>query len=342
MLHGQVELSDTVDGLASMNAADDRSGLLDVTEVAMRWRPIPDGPWRTTVRAGIFFPAISWENNGPGWTSTRTISTSAVNTWIGEELRTKGIEWSILRRGQATGDAYDLGFSAAVFNGNDATGTLLTWRGWTIADRITGLREALRLPDLPVYSPAGDIPLQTRTIHPFREIDGRFGYQLGARYAYGGWLELTGMHYDNRADPLIVKDGQYSWRTDLQHVGVRVRKQAWEFLMQSMNGSTRMGPDAAGVRFRAWYVLASHSAGANRITGRYDRFRNHERDLLQSDPNGESGTAWTISYVRTLSPALEFVLEALTVQSSRAGRSLIGEPVSSSERSLTTSVRWRF
>ncbi|MBI3524456.1 MAG: hypothetical protein HY066_07990 [Betaproteobacteria bacterium] len=342
ILRGDADIADTVSGVLILSAADDRGAVLDVTEAWLRWNPIPSGPWKAGVKAGVFFPALSLENDGPGWTPTRTISSSAINSWIGEELRTRGLELNLVKRGRVTGEPHDIGFSATLFNGNDAAGTLMTWRGWSISDRITGLREPLRLPDLPVYRPSGEISLQSRTIHPFREIDGRLGYQLGAQYSYGGWLDLSAKHYDNRANPLIVDAGQYSWRTRFQHFSARARAQEWELLFQLMNGSTVMGPRAAGVDLRAWYLLVSHPAGSGKLTVRYDNFLTREDDAVPSDPNGEHGHSLALAYAHKLTPAWTLVLEALAVRSDRAARAIIGDTPHQYERNLTAALRWRF
>ena len=45
-----------------------------------------------SVKAGAFFPTISLENDDLGWTSPYTLTPSAINSWIGEELRTIGSE----------------------------------------------------------------------------------------------------------------------------------------------------------------------------------------------------------------------------------------------------------
>ena len=107
MLRVDGELLDTVSAAAIVNAADDRSKMLDITEGWVRWNPLPGSAWKHTVRAGQFFPHLSLENDGLGWTPTRSISTSAINSWVGEELRTRGIEFGTRRRGRAAGDAAD-------------------------------------------------------------------------------------------------------------------------------------------------------------------------------------------------------------------------------------------
>ncbi len=342
MLRLDAELLDTVSAVAIVNAADDRSKMLDITEGWLRWNPIPAGPWKTSVRAGQFFPHLSLENDGLGWTPTRTVSTSAINSWVGEELRTRGLEIGVRRRGRAAGDAHDVGLTAAIFAGNDPTGTLLTWRGWSISDRITGISEPLELPDLPIYRPDGRLRRQARTIYVFREFDQRLGYQLSADYAYAGWLELSAMTYDNRAEPLIVFSGQYGWRTRFQHASARLRLRGWELMGQAMTGLTFMGMRAAGVDFRSWYVLASHAAGPGKLTLRYDRFKLDEKDRIPADPNQERGDGLALAYALPLSAQWTLVAEALAVRSERPARLLFDEAARQDERSLTASLRWRF
>ncbi|WP_146204585.1 hypothetical protein [Massilia glaciei] len=342
MLRGQAELADTVSATLVLSAEDDRNGIVDVTEAWLRWSPLPSGPWKTSVRAGAFFSPMSLENNGIGWTPTRTISTSAINSWIGEELRTRGLEVSTVRRGRMLGQPHDVGFSASVFDGNDAAGSLLAWRGWSISDRITGLSEPLLMADLPVYRPDGRLKKQWRSIRVFKEIDDRIGFQLGAQYGYGGWLELAATKYDNRANPTIIKEGQYSWRVRFEHVSARVRAKGWEVLFQAMDGQTWMGAPGAGVDFRAWFLLASHPVGAGKVSLRYDRFKLREDDVVPEDPNGEHGGAVALAYARPLTPKLTLVAEALAVDSTRPARALLGDAPHQRESSVTTSLRWRF
>lgn len=336
------ELADTLSATAIASLDDARSGVIDLTEAWLRWNPVPSGPWKTSVRAGAFFPHMSLENDGPGWTPTRTASTSAVNSWIGEELRTVGLEWSLVRRGRALGSPHDFGLSAALLKANDPTGTLLTWRGWSISDRITGLREPLLLADLPVYQPNGPIRRQTRSIHVFRELDGRLGWHAGASYGYGGWLELAAMRYDNRANAQVLHEGQYGWRTRYSHVAAKLRQGEWELLFQAMDGDTYMGKRAAGVDMRAWYLLAGRQVGPGRVSLRYDRFSARDNDVIAADPNGEQGRALALAYVHTLTPAWSVLAELLQVDSTRQARLLIGIEPRQSERSLTTSLRYRF
>jgi hypothetical protein len=339
---------DTFSAAAVINADQDRHRSIDLQEAFVAWNPLPlgaSGEWKLRAKAGAFFPTMNLEIDYDrlSWTPTRTISASAINTWIGEEFRTKGLEFSLTHLGRPARSPHDFGITAAVFNGNDPAGTLLAWRGWSIGDRITGLSEELKLPDLPVYRATGAINRQYDDIHLFREIDSRLGYYLAANYRYAGALEVNAMHYDNRGDPMVVKAGQYSWTTRFDHVGLRLRPAGeWEMLFQVMQGSTMMGPYAVYIDYTAWYALASHPFGPGRATLRYDRFNTRESDNVPSDPNSEDGQGLALTYAWDITPTVSLVTELLAVNSNRPARQLIGSPVARNERSLTTALRWQF
>ena len=52
---------------------------LDLIDAWLRWRPVSTTPWRWSAKAGMFFPPVSLENDGIGWTSTWTLTPSAIN-----------------------------------------------------------------------------------------------------------------------------------------------------------------------------------------------------------------------------------------------------------------------
>lgn len=344
ILAAQTELGDTVTANAVINADDERRHVFDVQEGWVAWHPVPTSAWRMRAKAGMFFPPLNQEIDyaRQTWTPTRTLSASAVNSWVGEELKTKGLELSLTHRGRAGGSPHDAGVTAAVFNGNDPAGTLLAWRGWAIGDRITGASEAITLADLPVYRADGPINMQTRDVHLFREIDGRAGYYFGANYSYADALQLSVMHYDNRGDPLVVKAGQYSWATKFNHVGMHLQLKQWDFMFQYMSGSTMMGQRAVALNYHAWYALASRRLGSAMLTVRYDQFGAREHDLLASDPNGETGRAVALAYAHELNSSLSIVSELLMLRSERPARSLIGAATAQAGNSVTTSLRWQF
>lgn len=345
ILRGSGDLLDTVSASVVLSASDDRRGVIDVNEAWLGWNPVPGSAWKTKVKLGAFFPPSSVEidYDSVGWTPVRTISSAAINSWIGEELRTKGVEWNLTHRGRPAGSPHDFGVTAALFGGNDPAGTVIAWRGWSIDDRISGLSEPRRLADLPVYRADGAIPRQSRTVHLFRELDHRLGYYLGANYAYADTLEVAVLHYDNRGDPLVVSDGQYSWHTKFNHANMRLHPGGdWELLLQALDGSTLMGPNAVNVGFRSWYMLASHPVWHGRLALRFDQFSTSERDILPSDPNRETGRGLAIAYSFVVSQSVSVVIEALTVQSWRPARTLLRAAPGQAESSITSAVRWIF
>jgi hypothetical protein len=65
---------------------------LDLVEGLITYRTIFSPHSRLRIRGGFFFPPVSMENTDPAWTSPFSITTSAINSWIGEEIRVTGVE----------------------------------------------------------------------------------------------------------------------------------------------------------------------------------------------------------------------------------------------------------
>lgn len=341
------DVLDAVSGTVVVSAQDDRAGGVDINETFLTWSPVPVSPWRSRVRAGAFFPVSSLEidYDSIGWTPRDTISSSAINSWIGEELRTVGLEYRLSRSGRQAGSKHDIGLTAAVFGVNDPAGSVLAWRGWSISDRITGLRETIPLANLPAFSPGGSIASQTRAVNEFRELDQRLGFYIGADYAYAGRFDAAVMRYDNRGDPMVITSGQYAWLTRFNHVSARLKQVGqWDLSFQAMQGDTLMGPGAVYMDFNAWFLLASRPLGAGRLAIRYDQFGATERreDILPTDPNGEQGRALALAYHWKIKPQVALVTEWLVVHSDRPARTQIGVPAIRHEQSLTTSLRVSF
>lgn len=343
----EADVLDVVTGTAVLSAQDDRSGGVDVNEAFLSWNPVPTSPWRSRWRAGAFFPVTSLEidYDSIGWTPRDTISSSAINSWIGEELRTVGLEYRVSRNGRQAGSKHDWGFTAAVFGANDPAGSVMAWRGWSLSDRITGLRETIPLANLPALAPGGPLAAQTRSVNVFRELDQRLGFYVSADYAYAGWFEAAAMRYDNRGDPMVISSGQYAWLTRFNHLSARLRQVgAWDLAGQALQGDTLMGPGAVYVDFNAWFLLASRPLGPGRFAIRYDQFSTSEReqDILAADPNGEHGHALALAYHWAIKPQLALVTEWLTIRSDRPARLSAGDPAVRHEQSLTASLRVRF
>ena len=300
---------------------------------------------RLRLRGGLFWPPISLEHRGPAWTTVYTITPSAANTWVGEEVRTAGAE---ARFGVVSGET-EVWLTGAAFGANDPAGTLLFWRGWALHDRQTVTGEKLPLAPLSSIGPGHLFERQVRWDAPIREIDGAIGYYAGASLRAAGRLELNALRYDNRADPMSFDGKQYGWATTFWNGGARLRLPAGvEVLGQYMSGQTAMGITPAGepmglAGFETWYVLATGVRGPVRLSVRYDRFSTEDRDIfVAEDDNNEHGDAWTAAVMVKAGGHFQLMGEWLRVDSSRPFRTDLGLPVEAKEDLLQVGVRFSF
>jgi hypothetical protein len=316
---------------------EDDSGGVDLTEAFLEWRPVPRSAYRHRVKFGAFYPELSLENSEPGWANAFSISQSAINTWIGEELRTVGAEWSLQKPLGAPGSGRQIKWIGATYYGNDPAGALLAWKGWGLHDRQTRLNDRLPLPSLPQIAPDGRFWRQAPQAEPFLETDHRPGYYFGARWRALGRLLVSAMHYDNHADPRSLRDGQYGWTTRFNHVGAQIElPHEMGLVAQWMRGTTAMGPIVNGARavdnaFASNYVLLTKRMGAHRLSARYDDFEVVDRDTMPLDDNGESGRAWTAAYRYEHSERWALHMEWLRVTSTRPSWAYFGLPVRGTE-----------
>lgn len=206
-------------------------GAVSLLEGWIRYRPVSITPWRWSFRAGALFPPGSMENDDVGWISPWTLSSSAINTWAGEELRAIGGEFELEHRGEAN----NWDFRASLFHRDDPAGTILAMRGWSIGDLVSGIGNRLREPDAEVGKEGGTPP---RFYDPFRSI----GASHWGNYVAVSWHALAGtnvsvMHYDNRADPgasapYAGGGEQYAWRTRYWSAGARTDAGAITWIAQ--------------------------------------------------------------------------------------------------------------
>jgi hypothetical protein len=299
-------LTPTLQARVIADYVDDGSDGVDLTEAYIDWRPIPSSPNQHQVRFGAFYPPFSLENSERGWQSPFTYSYSGINTWLGEEIRPVGAEWSWRRR---FGNAHELRAFAAGFYGNDPAGTLLFWRGWSLHDRQSRLHDHFDIPDMPAFSGGVVTGTINQTLKPFVETDHEPGAYGGVEWRYARRALVQLGRYDNRADPYSFADGQWGWRTDFDHLAVQVGLPAEIGLVaQWMHGTTAWvaGASQAGtmspfVRFvqdefdSKFVMLTRRVGGPHRLALRYDTFSTYR---LNAAPPLESdeGDAWTLSY----------------------------------------------
>jgi hypothetical protein len=130
----RLKLDPSLDLFTRVRVAPDQHAPFDVFEAYARYQPIANREWVWTTKLGAFFPPISLENESVGWTSPWTLTPSAINTWVGDELRTIGGETELRRRYGST----EFGAIGAVYGVNDVAGQLLADRGWVFDSRQSG------------------------------------------------------------------------------------------------------------------------------------------------------------------------------------------------------------
>jgi hypothetical protein len=325
-----------------LQAQADADPAVDLQVAWARWRPVSTTPWRFALRAGAFFPPVSLENDGVGWTSRWTLSPSAINSWVGEELRATGLEAQLEWRGEHA----TLTAAGALFGRNEPAGELLASRGWAIGDFTTGLHGTLRQPDVHAPTARAGVPL---TFRPFQRITG----------AIGGWAELRvdspvagewrAMHYDNRADPdayVQFSDRRlFAWHTKFDALGVRHRLGDVQLVAQWMDGTTAFEPRAGRTlvsRFDSAFVLAAWERGAWRPAVRVERFRIRQTGGDPDDALDERGHALTVAVNWRPVERWRFTAEWLRIRSERRQRALEGLPEGLVESQFQLSARFLF
>lgn len=288
---------------------------LGLTEAYLQFRPYPHNDLRLRVKAGAFYAPISLENRTAGWSSPYTLSYSAMNSWIAEELRTIGLEAEVDWLGTRRGLPFDINAIAGVFGWNDLAGAALAEGGFILDDRQT-----------PVFDRAGKLESEAGTYaEPFRELDHRAGYYAGLQLHFPGRILITAIHYDNRADPAAADAVSHvlAWHTTFNSAGARVEYgPGWTLIAQWMAGRTGIAPRTGPLDwpFNARYALLSKRIGRHHLlSARYDRF---EVDSRNAEEDGwQNGHCLTMAYVFDPGRRWTATLEWLRVTSNSYDRS---------------------
>jgi len=310
-------------------------------EAFARYRPVSIDAWRWSFKAGEFFPPISLENDGVGWTSLWTLTPSAINTWVGEELRTFSGELRVEHRGEHG----TLELAGALFGANDPAGEILFARGWSLGDFVAGAGSRLREAD--VYAESlGVAP--PRRYDPFLEIDHRVGFYADATWRSAQFGRFSAVYYDNRADPSAYHhfnhgDELYAWRTHFTSLGAQTALGEVTLLGQAMAGTTEIAPPGfrGEAHFAAAYVLAGWDLGAWRPALRVDAFTTRE-DPAFAPALSEHGNALTLALNWRPLEWLRLTGEALRVDSTRDQRLALGLPAHRIDNQLQFNARVLF
>ncbi len=244
---------------------------------------------RLRLRIGAFFLPTSLENVDALWENPYSISSSALNTWLGEELRPVGIDASYSRRGAMIG--------ATVFRGNDTLGALPPVRGWALGDRWTLLGEKLEVDGEYYTSVSAD-------------TDGRLGWS--ARAGWGNQrFKFQYTYLDNRSDGLAYGD-LFNWNTRFQIAAAGISFGPWTIAAEKGWGPTYLIVD--GQRYvsdiAASYLLLSRRVGRARAFVRFDVYDNGER----------TGHATTAALIWAITKQLKVKTEVLRADDETRGR----------------------
>jgi hypothetical protein len=315
---------------------------VDLLQAYAVFKPTPHSSTRFQARLGYFYPPVSLEHDRRVWGLTDTITPSAINSWIGEEVKVVGAEGTI---------THDFGGSrlaatGGLFGYDDTSGTLLSFRGWALHDRQSQLDGSFPLPP---RSPFFDQVQDDETYSSF-EIDKRVGYYAKLQWSSDDLpVMLEALHYDNRGNRSGVESPlQWAWATNFTDVGATARLGDHTHLRaQALIGRTQMGFETpAGlwvdVDFRSAYLSATEDLGDDALTVRADVFDTHDRSMAFGDNKNENGWALTAAWRRPLNRYLDLRLEALRVDSTRPAQVLAGEAPHQAQTILQSSLRASF
>ncbi|MGE5562333.1 MAG: hypothetical protein ACM3ZV_03395 [Bacillota bacterium] len=279
-----------------------------------------------SARAGLMWPPVSLEHEDADWHVASSITPSAINSWIGEEVRPAAVEGTIA----ASPRNHRLRATLALFAANDTSATLLTFRGWALHDRTTLAFNGWRLPPL-----EGDIAsIQGPVTHPLIDLRRGFAHRPGY-YAKLAWqppapVRIELFHYDNRANPKDVNDDlEWGWRTRFEDVGVAADLGGGTQLkVQALTGRTRMGYAMLGRhwvdnRFRSAFLLLSRPFGPIGLAVRAEGFGTRNRGSIVDADYDESGWSAMVAAKRDWSHFTGLV-ELLRVSSRREDREDLG------------------
>ena len=318
-------LADTVTAYVLVQDVPDTDHPLGVEEAFIKWKPVPTSSWRYAFRLGQFFPPVSMEHDGVGWTPLRTLTPSAINSWIGEEVLVQGLEVNVQKN---FGDQ-QFGLTLGGFRKDDTAGTILAWRGWALHDISSSENTGLPLPSGANQGYAQIFgAYQAYDSRPVDEVDGRLGYYARLDWRPPAPMAFNFEYYDNQADPTAVRNAQWGWGTRFYNLGYQAQlNPKTELLAQYMRGHTRMGWNlgdgtwAIDASFDSAYVLLTHTFdNKTRLTGRIDYFSVKDHSMRAVDDNTDKGGSATIAWIKPVNAHLDLTVEGVTVSSNHPAR----------------------
>lgn len=316
-----------------------------ISQLEVIYKPITPSKIKWKVKAGFFFPELSLENVDEGWQTPFTYTNSAINSWIGEELRTPGVEFTLFSPGRARGSAWSWNLHAAAYKGNDTIGALLAWRGWSFNDRQSLNNDLIRFAPIPTVLDQNLIN-GPNYVEPFHELDGRFGIYVGAKLDRYKTTSLRYYYYDNLANPKAVNQQRlYAWHTAFHSLSAQHKFNSKTRLIgQFMYGNTEMGLNFVNADFSAWFLMLSHREGQHRFSVRYDKFKVRDAgDIFPEDLNDSDGHGVTFAWRYLMNKNWEIGFEHHLNSNQAQNRSTLNQvtAVSQQQSQLVLQYRWR-
>ena len=316
----QPQLSWSLGATIAVTAQAGQEHPVDLSEAYFSWLRGPHGPLKLSGRLGLFWPPVSLEHSGANWAVTgTTITPSAINSWIGEEVKVGAAEMTVSLPVAHHGRVYA---TAALFGFNDTAGTLLAFRGWALSDEKATAFGRQPLPPLDDFMEYVQAP-QTR---PVIELDNRPGYYIRLGWTPDPGIKVHAFYYDNRGNPEAVNSQlQWGWRTRFTEIGGTATLGATKFTAQAMAGRTQMGfamPDQLWVdtRFRSAFALVTQTIGKGSVSGRIEAFGTRGLGSVLGTDESEHGWAATFAARRSFGDHVTVLGEALHVESERGAR----------------------
>ena len=251
-----------------------------------------------SLQGGAMNLPFSLENTGPAWTPAYSISASALNSWIWEDISLAGAEgegWYVTRSGIRLGALVGAGY------GGDQIGRILALRGWVMGDTLAGINGNLALPG------------RSDRTSIFNERDHRPAVYTWLSVGDVGEIASARLGVvDNRGD----ESSPGVWHTHFTTVGVVLHPyRRIDVLAQYLEGVGRVRSPANDSTMSAFYTLVSYHTLRQRVSVRYDSFRIH--DLDGGPDTNEHGHAVTTSYFLELGLRSRIALEYIWLRSYR-------------------------
>ncbi|MCJ8320245.1 MAG: hypothetical protein MJK12_11475 [Colwellia sp.] len=315
---------------------------IGLSEYYIQYKSLPnESGYRFKSRLGFIYPKISMTNVVTGWASPYTLSYDTINSWLAEELRHQGLDFTLTKLGRTSKSEHDFSINIAAFQANDPAGAVLAWHGWTMSSRQTLRQENQALPN----SHIGFVPEDSNV---FLELDDHIGIHINTQWTWHNRSKLLIGYYDNRADPKVVENVQWAWRTKFFHLGWKISlPREVEVITQYVKGDTLMQTtsgekDLVNNKYDSFFIMVSKKLEQHRLTARVEKFSVDDNDTISFDNNNEKGDAMTINYTYQLNKHTFFHSEYNWINSNRPSRISQQQPEDLIERQIQLGMRYFF